>query len=278
MDRTESTGLAVAITGHVVLFGLLSVGFLATPNPSRLQSDPVEVQFVDEIGLKSAFPEPATEDPAESVAPELGVPDDAAPPEAVQPDPAPAPPKPEPAPPPKPAAKAPPKPEPPRPAPKAEASKAKSKSSGSAAAATDKPQRGSRLGADFRKGLAAQATSARGQTPRASAIGAQAMSGLASALFRQFKPCYELGSMAGTEAMSINTVLRLRYRKDGSVAVAPEVVEQTGVTGGNSSYARQMAEIARRAVLRCSPVSLPAELYEGGWDDFELRFIPGQLS
>jgi len=62
------------------------------------------------------------------------------------------------------------------------------------------------------------------------------------------------------------------------VAVAPEVVEQTGVTGGNSSYARQMAEIARRAVLRCSPVSLPAELYEGGWDDFELRFIPGQLS
>lgn len=279
MDRAERTGLAVAVAGHVVLFGLLSVGFLATPNPSKLQSDPVEVQFVDEIGLKSAFPEPATEEPAESVAPELGVPDDSAPAEETQPEPTPVTAKPAPAepPPPKQVAKAALKPEPPKPAPRAEAPKSKSKSSGRTAVA-EKPQRGSRLGDDFRKGLTAQASRAKGQIPRASMVSAQAMSSLASAIVRQFKPCYELGSLKGTDAMSIVTVLRLRFNPDGTVGVAPTLVEQTGINGGNSAYARQMSEVARRAVLRCTPVKLPAELYEGGWDDFELRFIPGQLS
>ena len=35
MDRAEKVGLGVAVVGHVVLFGLLSVGFLATPNPEK---------------------------------------------------------------------------------------------------------------------------------------------------------------------------------------------------------------------------------------------------
>ena len=36
MDRSEKIGLGVAIAGHAVLFGLLSVGFLATPNPAKV--------------------------------------------------------------------------------------------------------------------------------------------------------------------------------------------------------------------------------------------------
>jgi hypothetical protein len=276
MDRAEKAGLGVAIVGHAALFGLLSVGFLATPNPSMLESAPVEVQFVDEIAMKSAFPEPAVEDPAESVAEELGVPEDAAPPEPVPADPAPVEEPTPPAPAPKAAPKAQPKEERPRAAAQPERPKEKAKAQGKAK--SDQPRRGSRLGDDFRKGLAAQASSAKGQKPRAATVSAQAMSSLGAALFRQFKPCYELGSLAGTEAMSISTVLRLRYKADGTLAAPPELVEQGGVSGGNSSYARQMAEVARRAVLRCTPVKLPAELYEGGWDDFELRFIPGQLS
>jgi hypothetical protein len=35
--------------------------------------------------------------------------------------------------------------------------------------------------------------------------------------------------------------------------------------------------VARRAVLRCQPVHLPAELYEGGWDEINFRFTPGQM-
>jgi hypothetical protein len=30
-------------------------------------------------------------------------------------------------------------------------------------------------------------------------------------------------------------------------------------------------------VLRCAPVHLPAELYQGGWDDLDFRFTPGQM-
>jgi len=149
---------------------------------------------------------------------------------------------------------------------------------GTSAAATGTRTTGSRLGKDFLKGVASAGTPAKGASPRAAQVSAQAMAGLGGALIRQFKPCYDLGALAGTPATSIATVLRLRYNADGSVAVAPALVEQTGVTAANRSYAKQIADAARRAVMRCSPVRLPEEIYAGGWDDFELRFVPNELN
>src|SRR5690606_17795369 len=102
---------------------------------------------------------------------------------------------------------------------------------------------GSRLGANFLKGISDD-PKGKANSPRASVSGA-AMQGLAAALARQFKPCYELGSLQGTSAMSIVTTLRLRYKPDGTVAIEPEMVEQTGVNDANRSYARQMSDIAR---------------------------------
>ena len=59
MERAEKIGLAGAVAGHVVLFGLLSVGFLDTPNPVKLKQAPVEVSLVKEVaalgGDVSAF-------------------------------------------------------------------------------------------------------------------------------------------------------------------------------------------------------------------------------
>ena len=46
MDRTEKVGLGVAGAGHLVLFGLLSVGFLSTPNPEKLKQQPIDVSLV----------------------------------------------------------------------------------------------------------------------------------------------------------------------------------------------------------------------------------------
>jgi hypothetical protein len=117
MERTEKVGLGVAAAGHLALFGLLSVGFLATPNPLKLKQTPVEVSLVTDVALEAAAPA-ATEPPSQRVAPETGEPEDAPPPApAAEPAPAPAPaPEPEPAPaPPKPV---PPKPAPPKPAPR----------------------------------------------------------------------------------------------------------------------------------------------------------------
>ncbi|QOT73265.1 cell envelope biogenesis protein TolA [Sphingobium fuliginis] len=116
MDRAEKIGLGVATAGHVLLFGLLSSGFLATPNPLKLNSPPMDVSLVDEVALKSTAPQVSTQPPPPSVAPEQGPTEDAAPapePEpAPQPEPTPARPAPRPAPP-KPVAK----PAPPKPAP-----------------------------------------------------------------------------------------------------------------------------------------------------------------
>jgi len=112
MDRAEKIGLGIAVVGHVVLFGLLSVGFLATPNPEQLKQHPIEVSLVKEVALEAAAPQ-ATAPPAQSVAPDTGEPEDAAPPDdavaAPQPQPAPAPTPPAPAP----------KPAPPQPTPAA---------------------------------------------------------------------------------------------------------------------------------------------------------------
>lgn len=125
MERSEKVGLGVAGAGHLVLFGLLSVGFLSTPNPEKLKQQPIDVSLVKDVGLEATAPQ-AVEQPAQSIAPETGEPDDAAPPAPAEPapEPAPAPPQPRPEPkpaPPEPAPKpAPPKPAPPKPAPKPE--------------------------------------------------------------------------------------------------------------------------------------------------------------
>ncbi|SNS60877.1 Cell division and transport-associated protein TolA [Sphingomonas laterariae] len=278
IDRAEKAGFGIALTGHAALFALLSLGLVSTAKLPPLVNEPMDVILTDEVGLRSAFPTPSVEAPAPSEAPELGVPEEPAP---AEPEPVPAPepaakPKasdvpqvPKPADKPKPAEK-------PQPTPKKEEQDMgdRRRPDRDAKGKAEKPA-GSRLGANFLNGIGDDPKGT-AKTPRAAVSGA-AMQGLAAALARQFKPCYELGSLQGTSAMSIVTVLRLRYKADGSVAVAPEVVEQTGINDGNRSYARQMSDVARRAVLRCTPVKLPANLYEGGWDDFQLRFIPSQM-
>lgn len=120
MERGERIGLAIAVAGHIVLFGLLSVGFLATPNPEKLKVTPIDISLVKDVALEAASPTP-NQQAAQSIAPEQGAPEDAAPPEPVEAEPEPQPAPPPPAPQPKPQPKPKPRPEPkPEPAPKPE--------------------------------------------------------------------------------------------------------------------------------------------------------------
>ncbi|MDY0960120.1 cell envelope biogenesis protein TolA [Sphingomonas sp. CFBP8993] len=123
MERGERTGLAIAVAGHLVLFGLLSVGFLATPNPEKLKVTPIDISLVKDVALEAASPTP-NQQAAQSIAPEEGTPEDAAPPEPVEaepePQPAPPPPAPQPKPQPKPQPRPQPKPEPAKPEPRPE--------------------------------------------------------------------------------------------------------------------------------------------------------------
>ena len=140
---------------------------------------------------------------------------------------------------------------------------------------TGKPK-GSRLGSDFLKGLSPDKSPGKASAPHASAVSARSMSGLVGLIAARVKPCYNPPA-GGADAGSITTTLSIRMNKDGTVAsVTPGA--QSGVNGSNSAYAKQMADAARRAVLRCSPITgLPPELYDGGWDDFDFRFKPDQM-
>ena len=85
MDRAEAAGFGVALGGHVALLAVLTLG-LATVSGPPIASNPIEVSFVDEVGLTSAAPEPVTSPPEQGMAPLTGPPEDAA---AALPEPAP---------------------------------------------------------------------------------------------------------------------------------------------------------------------------------------------
>ena len=284
MERAERYGLGVAAAGHVALFVALSLSLFSARIPKPPVADTMDVQLVDKVGLTSAAPKVAQEAPAPSVAPEQGPPTEAAPPPpapAPKPEPKPSPPKPEVKPEPKPTpAKPEPKPGPEKPAKPAPQKQPPKKTGLTSDFLKDLPKdtpgkekpKGSRLGSDFLKGLSPDKSSGKANAPRAAAVSAQSMAGLAALLLQQVKPCYNPPA-GGADAGQIATVLDLRMNRDGSVA-SVQIGEQSGVNGQNQAYARQMADAARRAVLRCAPFKLPPDMYEGGWDDFGFRFRP----
>lgn len=295
MDRAEKIGLGVATAGHVLLFGLLSAGFLTTPNPLKLNSPPMDVSLVDEVALKSAAPLVSSEPPPPSVAPEKGPTEDAKPAPEPAPEPAPAPPKPvppqpkpKPLPPEKPTPKpAPPKKDVPKAAPKPKAAPdtpAKAKASpdrskgaarpkatapASGAGKADRP-RGSLLGKDFLKGIDTSSDAPRKPAPPPAAeMGPQQKAALDAEIRRQLKPHWK--APTGADADSLRTILRVQLDRNGALVGSPQVIDQTGITPSNKSQASLHAEQAIRAVRLASPFKLPPQFYEQ-WKDLKLGF------
>ena len=304
MERAEATGLGLATAGHVALFALLSAGF-ATATRDTPVSPPMEVSFVEEVDLISSTPEPAAEAPAQSVAPDLGPPEESAPqPEPIPapPEPLPPPPKPiEPAPPPKPQPIA--KPAPPKPAPKPvrappkpkaaakPAEKPASKASppapakvkpaptaaAKAASARGPAQqtRASRLGSDFLKGIGSDPTPSTSQKPTGAVMSSKARADIGSAITRQVQPCANQQVNPGPGAERIQVTINLKLNRDGSLAARPRIVDTRGVDDQNRRYADRVGDLAVATFVGCSPLrGLPAELYDvaNGWSNFSLRY------
>lgn len=293
MDRVEKVGLGVAAAGHIVLFALLSASLLA-PKNDRPAPPPMDVSLVDQVALDAAAPA-ATEAPAASRAPEVGPIEEAPPPAPAEAAPEPAPPAPQPkaAPPPKPAPVAKPQPKAPAasatakakaPAKPAAASKptakpAATRGSGTQVAAKATRPRGGSLG-DIMKGIVPEsAPQARGQTPRAAAMSAQAAADIGSAITRQVQPCAQRQVLSGSGVNRIRVTLRLNINKDGSLAGRPQVVDSDGVDDENRRYLERVSDLSIAAFVACSPLKgLPPELYDvpRGWKVFRLRFkLPG---
>ena len=268
MQRAEATGLGVAAVGHILLFGILSLGLTLAPKPVPPLTQPVDIQIVDEVGLRDTVPNPSPVEPAPSVAPEVGPPVEA--PTPVQtPVPvaevasAPAPPKPAP----KVATPAP----TPKPAPKVATPAAKPTPKAAPAApprtklaldlSRPQPQqspRGSRLGNDFLKGVSDRPNASTAQTPRAAA-GPAVEASLAREVLRQLKPHWK--APTGADAEKLRTTLSISLARDGTVA-AVRVIETTGVTDSNRGQVRLHQEAAVKAVRLAAPFVLPAELYD----------------
>ena len=263
MDRAEATGLGVAVAGHAVLLAALTLGLANAVNPPAIPQA-MEVSFVEEVGLVSAAPQPSVEPPAQSIAPELGRPDEAAP--APLPEPAqPQPPRPaakqaEPAP-----ARRPITPSPVRPAPRP--------------SETGERTRGSRLGPDLLKGLGRDPTPSRSQNPPAAAMSQRAAADIAQAIARQVQPCADRQVNPGPGAERIVTPIVLRLNLDGSLNGRPRVGRQRGLDDENRRYAERVADLAIRSFVECAPLrGLPQELYEvpRGWSNFTMNYrLPG---
>ena len=305
MDRAEKIGLGVAIAGHALLFGLLSTRFLAAPPPMKVEQQPVEVSLVADVAPEATAP--TTTPPAESVAPDLGTPEDAAPPadavpapepEPLPPTPAPqpkpvppkpAPPKPAPAPAPKPA---PAKPKPTPPAPEKVASKAApAKNVASAAPAKAAPAkapgrgsdptkaaarpRGGRLGDHFLAGLSSEPTKSTSSAPSAAKAGPFPTASIQQAIARQIQPCADRQVNPGPGANQIVTTLNIRLNEDGTLTATPRMVRQSGVDDENDRYRQRVVDLGVAAFKGCTPLKLPAQYYStanGGWSNINYQW------
>jgi hypothetical protein len=274
------------------LFTILS---LLPPSPPPPPVAPMDVTIADDVGLKAGAPN-TTVDPAESKAPDIGNPEDSAPPAPAEDKAEPAPPKPQPeaAPPPKPAPVA--KPEPkkpappaPKPAPKAQPKPAVAaptkpavkpgKGTGSTANAIKPKARGLNFGSDYFKGASSKPSPATGTAPKSATMSQQAAMDIGQKIKQQVQPCANRQVNPGPGAERIRVTIRLKINRDGTLASRPVIVGHDGVDDDNRRYQRQVDDRAIATFMGCQPLrGLPAELYDvpNGWSDFSLRYkLPG---
>ncbi len=264
MDRAERAGIGLSVVGHVGLLVILSLNLMSVREMPKL-SAPMDVMLVDKAGMESAAPEMSTKPPQAAEAPELGPVT-----EELPSEPTPAPLEPAPVAKPAPSAKVATKPAPPTP------TKATPAKPAPPSLAKPKPKATS-LGTDFLKGIPVEKSTGTVTAPRVASLSPIQVNGLVSLIASQVKPCYTIPA-GGAGVETIISRIRLRLKPDGSIKVAPEVTGNVGVGAGNQPYVRQMNEAAVRALQRCAPYKLPADLYEGGWEDINFTFRPMQMS
>lgn len=275
---TEGRALILTGVAHLALLAGLSLTWSMQQSsfPSFSEAVPVEVVDISDVPRITEPPKPsidaAPQETTEDAAPEIS-PTEAV---AVEPAPAPEPERLSPVP----AIEAKPKPEPKKPEPaKADAKPKAVKKADTATEAQElsslidkalpKAKRRPVDTSDFAKAIEKS-------LPKGARLDARATATLEQAIRAQVAPCWN-PPIGGEDVRSMTVLLRIQLNRGGAVVGAPEVLDQTGVTAGNQAYARAFAESARRAVIRCSPLQLPAEYFDS-WKLFELNFDPSKMT
>ncbi|HEX8640968.1 MAG TPA: hypothetical protein VF704_07395 [Allosphingosinicella sp.] len=272
MDRAEAAGFGVAVVGHAALLAALTLGIATWGDPPPL-SNPIEIAFVEEVGLIAAAPQPVPVPPEQGMAAETGPPEDAAPAPVAEPlpplpEPRPAPPAPRPAP--KQAL-----PERPRERPQARLTPARPAPSQRSAGSGERTRR-SLIGPDLLKGLGRDPSPSRAQTPPASVPG-EARASINAAIRRALVPC-ERQPLPSPEAAAIKVDVRVSLNRNGSLASA-QVARVRNDNPALRIYEQRMRDLALAIVRACTPIrGLPAEYYDvpRGWRQFTYQFDPRQ--
>lgn len=230
MDRAERTALALAVIGHAVLLGALSLSLVRPAPKMPALNPPIEVDLVSATAMETAAPDAVPEASAPPA------PSEAEP--VIEPTPAP----------PMPTQKAEPK--------KAEATKPAQRSSrldGSLMAQLSKAASRETNNPGTGRGMAAQGSG----TPAAKTA-AQLEASFIQALFGQIKRYWRAPTGVDAELLRTNIVVTLK--PDGSVGTIT-VVSQSGVTENNENLKAIHAERAASAIRRAAPFQLPPEHY-----------------
>ena len=112
--------------------------------------------------------------------------------------------------------------------------------------------------------------------PKTATVDPRAAATLAQAIRAQVAPCWN-PPVGGRDVRRMTVLVRVQYGRDGRVIGMPDAGTPSGMTAANADYARAFAETARRAVLRCQPLKLPAELYDL-WSSVEINFDPEEMT
>lgn len=255
MYREEAVGLYASLTGHVTLLALLTYGILFLPEAPPPEPQAMEVAFVDEAGLTSAAPDPATEAPMIGAASETGPIEDAAPAPATRTEPAPQ----------APVARD-------NAAPQRQQTRQQQRPS---------PQQGSGQQTrrsilddrNFLKGIGTDRTS-QSNRPPAQMTGAQ-RSSIRGLIARALMPC-QRQPLPADEAAAIKVDYRVTLNRDGSLANA-QFIRVVNSNPNLERYERRMRDLALNVIQSCTPIrGLPAEFYDvpGGWRQFPFQFDP----
>jgi outer membrane biosynthesis protein TonB len=257
MDRSDATAFGIALAGHAALLTVLSLG-LAKASLPPVQTQPMEVEFVEDVGLVSAAPTPTTVEPAARLG-EPDLPVEPLPPvlPQVQPLPQPS------------VTPAPPPPQPslrPQPQPKARPAQPK------AAPKPAPPQQpavrpGGRL-TGLLKGVGERESPSRSVSPPARTAGPAVQASLAAEIRRQLKPHWK--APTGADVELLRTQVSISLAANGNVT-SIEIVGTTGQNASNRPQVRLHQEQAERAVRLASPLRLPSEFYEA-WKQMTVTF------
>lgn len=254
MDRADATGLGIAFAGHAALFAILSLG-LAKASLPPIQTEPMEVEFVEDLGLVSAAPTPSAAEPATR----LGEPEplplpDPLPPAPPQVEPLPQP-KVAPVPPPRqPVPRAQPQP---KVAPQPKASPPRQKTAPQPKSAARPSGRLSGLLDGVRDRESPSRSTARPATTAGPAVQAS----LIADIRRQIRPHWQRAAPSGADVEKLRTEVTISLSRSGAVTDV-SLGDTTGVTGSNRPQVALHRERSVRAVRLAGPYQLPEQFYD----------------